>query len=533
MLAGTNHLSARDTGPARPRAEAVATAFPLATDAACEILRFGGNAVDAAVAGAWALCACEPSASGLGGQTVLLIHAADGHTTVIDGHSCAPAAASLDTISPSEQRRGYRSCSVPTTPATLDWVQRRYGALERRSVLAPAIRIAEQGFAITRLQHRQARWVADDLDPCAADLFLHERRAPPVGFSFRQPDLAITLRRLAELGAEDFYRGAMARQIADDMRRHGGLVTEQDLALSGPPIERAPISVVYRGLRVLTVPAPGGGVQLLSALNVLAELTAAGLASCADEWRRTVALAASAVFRERDLHPFSPRDPMLAVPHLLSRPYARRLASEIAGGQTVFASNAIEEPGDTTHLCVCDRHGNVVLLTQSIQSVFGAKVAHRDLGFLYNNYLCTCPRKPHPYALRGGCRPRSNIAPTLVMQTEAGASRPILALGGAGSRRIISAIMQVVSGVVDHGLDVASAVAAPRVHGLRGRKVWIERPAASDLLMDKLRTCGREPVIKSPFNFAMGSVQALEFLPDGRVRAAADPRRDGTVEVLH
>jgi len=159
VLAGGEDLIARERALQHGLAEAVTTAFPLATDAGLEILRAGGNAFDAAVAAAWALCVCEPSASGLGGQTVMLVHHADGRTTVVDGHSSAPMAASIETIGRNEQRSGHRSSTVPTTPATLDWVQRTYGSLDRQSVLAPAIRIAEEGFAITELQHRQARWV--------------------------------------------------------------------------------------------------------------------------------------------------------------------------------------------------------------------------------------------------------------------------------------------------------------------------------------------------------------------------------------
>jgi len=533
MRAASPRGIAGGRGAERGGAAAIATAFPCATTAGLDILRGGGNAVDAAVAAAWALCVCEPSASGLGGQTVLLVHDADGQTTVIDGHSCAPAAASLRTISPSEQRRGYRAATIPTTPATLDWAQQRYGGLSRQQVMAPAIRIAEAGYPITALQHRQARWVADHLRASsAAELFMPENVPPPVGFMFRQPELAATLRRLAEQGIEDFYRGALAREIANDMRSHGGLITDQDLAGCGPPAERAPISTTYGGFRVLTVPPPGGGAQLLAALNVLARLAPEG---CEEDRRQAIALATSAVFRERDLNPFAPLDPAgddEGSP--LSAAYARRLAAGISArrDEALRVTQPAEEPGDTTHLSVCDRHGNIVLLTQSIQSVFGAKVAHRRLGFLYNNYLCTCPRTPHEHALRGGCRPRSNVSPTLVMGTGAGRGRPVLALGAAGSRRIISALLQVVIGVLDRDLDVAEAVAAPRVHGLRGRKVWIERPAASEELLDRLQRRGREPIVKPARDFAMGSVQALRLFPDGSVRGAADPRRDGTAEVI-
>src|SRR5215467_2677594 len=158
---------------------AVATAFPLATAAGLELLRAGGNAIDAAVGAAWTLCVCEPSASGLGGQTILLIHFADGRTRVIDGHSCAPLAAGLDTVSAGQQRRGYRSCTIPTTPATLDWVQRKYGTLSRDRVMAPAIRAAEEGYAITRLQRRQIAWVAHALRESTADELFLQHGSPP------------------------------------------------------------------------------------------------------------------------------------------------------------------------------------------------------------------------------------------------------------------------------------------------------------------------------------------------------------------
>jgi len=516
---------------------AVATAFPLATEAGLELLRAGGNAIDAAVGAAWALCVCEPSASGVGGQTVLLIHFADGRTRVIDGHSCAPLAASLDTVSASQQRRGYRSCTIPSTPATLNWVHLKYGVLNRARVMAPAIRIAEEGYGITVLQHRQIGWVADALrQSSSAELFLRSGLPPGVGCTFRQPKLGLMLRRMADFGIEEFYDGAIAREVAVDMQSNGGLLTEEDLRNCTAPAEIEPMFTVYNGHRILSVPPPGGGLQLLLALNILAQLAASGFRSTDEDWHEAIALAVSAVFRERELRPHAPGSLTQALCRQhLSDDYARRIAADIIGPQhsPALVNDAAEEAGDTTHLSACDRYGNIVMLTQSIQSLFGAKVAHRDLGFVYNNYLCTCPRYPHPYALGPRCRPRSNAAPTLVLPADPGTDRQLLALGAAGSRRIISALLQVISGVVDRGLDIAEAVSAPRVHGLVGRKVWIERPAASGALLARLRARRREPIIKSRLNFAMGSVQALQFLPDASVRGAADPRRDGNVGVLH
>ena len=527
----------RDAAPraAHGACAAVATAFPLATAAGLEILRAGGNAMDAAVAAAWALSVCEPSASGLGGQTVLLVRFADGRTRIIDGQSCAPIAASLDTITASQQRRGYRACTVPSTPSTLDWAQRRYGVLGRARVMAPAIRIAEEGYPITRLQHRQTRWVSGYLRGSpSGELFLREGRPLDVGSTFRQPALAATLRRLADLGADDFYRGEMARQIATDMQARGGLITSEDLAACAPPVEVHPLSMDCGGYRYISAPPPSGGLQILLARNVMAAMSPPRSSFAEDVWREAVALTISAVFREREHRPVAPDGltPAL-IASLLSRNYARQVARDLLRPASHESADAgPEEPGDTTHVSICDADGMIVLLTQSIQSLFGAKVAHRELGFLYNNYLCTCPRGSHPYGLRPRCRPRSNIAPTLVLRRGREGDCPLLALGAAGSRRITSAILQVMSGVIDRGLDVRDAVAAPRVHGLVGRKIWIERPAASDGLLARLRARDREPIVKSPLNYAMGAVQALEFMTDGSVRGAADPRRDGAAGVL-
>jgi len=518
--------------PGQSSLAAVAAGFPEATDAGIEVLREGGNAMDAAVAAAWALGVCEPSASGLGGHTVMLVRFADGRTVAIDGSSRGPAAASIATITAADQERGYRSCTIPSTPATLDWAQRRYGALSRERVMAPAIRIAHEGYEMTPLQHRQTRWVAESLRATpGGQLFLHNGAAPRPGERRRQPQLAATLERLASLGATDFYDGAIARQIAHDMRRNGGLLNEGDLARCAPPEEMEPLSTVHGDHLLLSAPPPSSGLDLLLAFNVMNELRAGGLEVCSDQWREAVALTTSAVFHERERRALGATDLDQHVrQQVLGAPYARDIARNLHN-PAAWGAERPEEPGDTTHVSVCDAAGNVVLLTQSIHSVFGARVAHPDLGFVYNNYLAMCPRTRHPYLLRPHCRPRSNIAPLLVLRADAADAKPLMALGAAGSRRIVSATLQVVGAALALGRGIAEAVAAPRVHGLMGREVWIERSAASDALLARLHARGREPMVKPDFDYSMGAVQALQFNENGRVSAAADPRRDGAVRV--
>jgi gamma-glutamyltranspeptidase / glutathione hydrolase len=519
-----------------PAQGGASTAFPEATEAALEILRAGGNAVDAAVAAAWALSVCEPSASGLGGQTTLLVYQPGDTVRIIDGHSYAPASASLATVSPGQQRVGHRACTIPSTPATLAYAQRQHGRLPPSHVLAPAIRLAEEGYAITSLQQRQAGWVVGHLRASStmSRFFLTNGQPRPPGYMFRQPQLAVTLRRMADQGVDDFYRGAIAWEIAEDMRRHGGLMTRKDLNTCTLPVEREPLCVSYRGLRVVSTPPPGGGLQLLLALKILERLLPADGSFDASAWFEAIALATYGSFREREKSPLGSEDlSPTARRWLLSEERIRQVAAEVRDGKTNNTKKfAGEGPGDTTHLTVADRAGSVVSLTQSIQSVFGAKVAHPLLGFIYNNYLCTCPRWPSPYRLSGNCRPQSNAAPTLVLKDGRSGRSPLLALGAAGSRRITSAILQVISSVVDRGLKADDAVAAPRVHALLSGTVWIEEPAASQELSASLRARFLEVRLKPPQSYKLGSVQALQWLPQGVLLGAADPRRDGAAVTL-
>ncbi|MHC4154670.1 MAG: gamma-glutamyltransferase family protein [Planctomycetota bacterium] len=518
------------------------TAFPDASRAAVEILQAGGNAIDAAVAAAWALAVCEPSGSGLGGQTTLLIYSRTGQAIVIDGHSYAPKAVSKQRLTRAQQKKGYGATTIPSTPAALDFAQRRYGLLSREQVMEPAIRLAHDGYAITRLQRRQLSWCRRVLreSPATAKLFLKDGRSYKVGDVFRQPELANTLRRLSRHGSEDFYHGEIARTIARDMKEHGGLITQEDLADCTLPVEHSPISVDCHGYRILTVPPPGGGLQVLLALKIIQQLIPGGGADT-ERWYEAVAEATHAVFYERDRFPVHPRDLTDSLYQWLLSP---QRVGQIAGAIRSSAGDAgagpdVEEPGETTHLCVADKQGNVVSLTQSIQSLFGAKVANGRLGFLYNNYLTTCPRRPHPYQLGSHCIPRSNAAPTVVLEKDrrgrsespagdSNALRPVLTLGAAGSRRITSAILQVITNVVDRGMSLEQAVAFPRVHALKSRKLYIERPAATESLLKRFQRRFGTIRIKASNSYVMGALQAIEFREDGSLVGMADPRRDGT-----
>lgn len=505
----------------------VSAAFPDAVEAGLRMLRAGGNAVDAACAAAWALAICEPAESGLGGQGTLLLYIG-GKAIVIDGHSRAPAAASRSTISHRDQMSGIRSTTIPTTPATLGRAQARFGTLPLAEVLAPAIQIAENGYGITRLQRRLLTWTAPHWEPGSpeAATFLSDGKPYKIGQIFRQPKLAETLRLIARHGVREFYEGSIAHDILKDMSTRGGLISAADLAAvmseeSGPS-ERAPLVSSYRSYRVLGTPPPAGGVQVQLALNLLERL----LHGDEDEssWRVALALATRTAFRERERWPDHPGDVTPSIlSWMVSSARAEMLADRVRAGMAEPPiADSLGEEGNTTHLTATDRHGNVACLTQSIQSVFGSKACHPTLGFVYNNYLSTCPRSTHPYKLAPGALPQSNAAPTIVLDSAGG---PALALGSAGSRRIASSIVQTISAVLDRGMSLSDAVASPRAHALLNGGCWHESSMPAECVRE-LKACIGQTASKGPTSIKLGAVQALRWT-DGRLEGAADPRRDG------
>jgi gamma-glutamyltranspeptidase/glutathione hydrolase len=505
----------------------ISSAFPAASEAGREVLVAGGNAIDAAVAAAFALAVCEPSGSSLGGQTVMLVRLAEGRILTIDGHSRAPQAVSKQTVSRAQQRAGHRATTVPTTPATLGFAHRRFGRLPLTRLLLPALRLAEEGYPVTRLQSRQLGWCQAALAATRAGRsFLNGHRPYGPGEVFRQPRLARALRRLGDHGIDDFYSGDIARCIVADMKAHGGLLGATDLAAGAHVGELPPITMTYRGHEVVTIPPPGGGVELLLALKILEQLGAEADGGRETPWSVWLAEAVYAAFAEREHDPAHPdRWPPTSAGPSWDQARAAR-AVESARQPVLVASGAdAEEPGETTHLCTADVDGNVVSLTQSIQSLFGAKVANPDYGFLYNNYLTTCPRRHHAYRLGGRCRARSNAVPTFVLGVDTG--RALMALGAAGSRRIVSSVLHVISAVVDRGLTLPEAVSAPRVHPRLSRKVWAERPAATPEVIRELAVRFAAVELRPRHSYAMGAVQALTVMARGDLLATADPRRDG------
>jgi gamma-glutamyltranspeptidase/glutathione hydrolase len=414
--------------------------------------------------------------------------------------------------------RGYKAATVPSTPAVLDYTLRRYGTLKLKKVIAPAIDLAEEGYRVSELQHRLTRRVRKYLkNSSSGTFFLRDgRKTFRVGELFCQPVLANTLRLLAKSGIKSFYRGRIARLICEDMAKNDGLISEPDLAQIPRPIERRPVSCAFDGLRVLTFPPPGAGRTLVEMLNVINHFPP----KLRDPDKPEGALLLANVIRmaNRDRRD-RPHDPnfyaQVSQKRMLSVEYASSVARQ--------CRKDMRNRGDTTHLSVMDKYGNVVALTQSIERLYGACVATPGLGFLYNDYMSAFETHDmsHPYYLRPNAVPWASVAPTIVLRGR----RPWLTIGSPGSERIVSSILQVLLRLKRQ--SPLEAVSAPRLHCSLDDTVSLEASRMRNDIPSILEQNGFSINVRDPYSFYLGSVQ-LALREADRFVGVADPRRDGS-----
>jgi len=511
----------------------VATAFPPATKAGVEMLSKSGNAVDAACAAAFALGVCEPQASGLGGQTMGILHF-NGQTIALDGSGCVPFLAHPNRIETGDLQTGYRATTVPSTPAVLGRLHAEYGCLPWSTILEPAIRIARNGYPITRLQHQLQRREIQNFNRVpsrsGAEYFLKDGKQPyAVGECFRQTDLADLLELMAEKGVTAFYSGKVADMIDADMCANKGFLRAADLARIPWPVKRAALQVSYRGLTVLTTPPPTPGRILLLILRVLDLLPQGYLQLSSPSGARTFAALirkALAIRIQDPIHPdrYDPdEDPIFK-----GKGYVRGIADAImatsADNPEVLAG--CFSGGETTHLSVMDAHGNAIGLTQSINQVYGSKAAARGLGFIYNDYLSDIETSDptHPHFLKPGGLPWSSVSPTIVLCE----GRPWIVTGSPGSERILSTIAQFLFHIIDADLPMCEAMKRPRLHCSTDGTVSLEAdrfdPSVPAFLVEsgfKINRC-------EPYAFYHGAIHAvLKRQSCTGFQGVAEIRRDG------
>jgi gamma-glutamyltranspeptidase / glutathione hydrolase len=493
-------LTAAPLRPTHAQHAIVTSIHELASQAGVEVLHAGGNAVDAAVATGFALAVVYPQAGNLGGGGFLLFRSADGKTHFVDFREKAPAAASenmyldahgnvLPESSTQSSLVGYRAVGVPGTVAGLAYAEKQYGKLSLEKVIAPAIKLARDGFP---LAYEDTQDLKGDEHlakfPESKRIFLRNGNYYQVGEIFKQPELARTLERIAK-NPDDFYHGALARELAAAIQAGGGLITAADLAAYEVK-EREPIRGSYRGYDVISAPPPSsGGVALIEILNILEGFDLAKLGNRSAAAIHLEVEAFRRAFYDRADFMGDPDFSQVPVAQLIDKKYAEAWRESIDLNHASVSKDlkrpsfdelervaqslplAIREPQHTTHFSVVDAEGNAVALTTTLNDTFGSRVTATGLGFLLNDEMDDFASKqgvPNGYgliqgpanAIGPGKRPLSAMTPTIVLKD----GKLFLVLGSPGGPRIITFVANFLLGVVDFGLDIQEAVNAPRFH---------------------------------------------------------------------
>lgn len=448
----------------------VTSLHPLASMAGMKILMQGGNAFDAAVATAMAVAVVDPKNSTIGGQGFATIYvASERRVKALNFFGPSPRLATIEAVQGKNYSHGYLSPVVPSCLAGYAALHQAHGRLRWREVVQPALELAEQGFAVTEDFAGVLELQRGEMDfPTTQAVFFPGGRAPRVGELFRQPDLARTLRRVAEEGAREFYQGDIARRIGEFFEKNGGLLRYDDLANYQPQWVE-PLRTNYRGYDIYTVPPNGSGVALLLQMNILEGFDLAKLGHNTPDYLNLIAEVQRLGISDRNRYVADPDAIGVPVERLLSEPYAAERRALIRIGS---AMPGVPDPGlagekparsNTTHLCVADAEGNMVSLTQTLGAWFGSGVVAADTGVVFSNqmrHLHTVPDSPS--RLGPGRRPRSNQSPVIVLKE----GEPVLALGTPGTEGIWQRLVQVLVNVIDFKMDIQRAVAAPRLlHG--------------------------------------------------------------------
>jgi gamma-glutamyltranspeptidase / glutathione hydrolase len=533
------------TAQARLPAAAIASAHPLATEAGFEVLDQGGNAFDAAVAVSAALAVVEPHGSGMGGGGFWLLHQADGGRNImLDGREAAPGAASRDMYLDNRGQvvrdwaiNGPSAAGIPGQPAALAHLASRYGRLPLATSLAPAIRLAKQGFPVEEHYRRLALMRRDVLNrsPEARRIFLSNGEVPAAGQLIVQPELAALLEALAEDGHDGFYRGELAQKLVDGVVDNGGLWSLEDLA-GYKVVEREPVTGTFRGAKIISAAPPSsGGVVLIQALNILERFNdgqpdPALLPHLAIESMRRA-------YRDRALHLGDPDFVDMPIEQLLDKDYATGLAADIKLDRATPSSSlgkpvTVEQGNHTSHFSIIDQDGNRVAATLSINLPFGSGFVVPGTGLLLNNEMddfSANPGAPNAYGLIGGeanaiapgKRPLSSMTPTFIEW-----DGKVAILGTPGGSRIISMVMLSALEALD-GKPAKDWVSRPRFHHqyqpdmVQAEPDFVGTEAGKSLLVrgHQMESTGRR----------YGNMQAVFWdSRTGKLEAVADPRGIGS-----
>jgi len=537
--------------PSQSKQGMVVSAHPLGSEAGISMLRKGGNAVDAAVATAFAISVVEPFSAGIGGGGFLLLHwTPTKEIKALDFRERAPQRASRDMyldktgkVIPNASLNGHLSVAVPGTVAGLYEVHKRYGKLSWQEVVAPSIRLARDGFVVSDLyvQTAQLRQEVLQQNPAAQQIFLKQGKLYEPGERLVQRDLAKTLTAIAQ-DPRSFYTGETAQAIARDMAQNGGLITLDDLK-AYKPTWREPVCGSFRKAQICSMPPPSsGGIHLLQILNLIGDTDFKTLGWHHPDALHLLVEAMRIAYADRSQYLGDPDFVKVPVAALTSRAYAAKRRQEISLQQARSSSEVkpvdpkilqrvSQESPETTHLTVVDDQRNAVSLTFTVNYHFGSGVVVPGTGILLNDEMddfAAAPNVPNVFGLVGSEAnaiapnkiPLSSMTPTIV--TENGRLR--LATGSPGGSRIITTVLQIVLNVLDYDMDAGAAVSAPRIHHQwLPDEVWLERWGFDVATAENLRRRGQKIKDQPPW----GNANVVVQTPDGTLQGAADPRGEG------
>ncbi|GAA6988889.1 gamma-glutamyltransferase [Helicobacter pylori] len=525
------------------------SSHPLASEIGQKVLEDGGNAIDAAVAIGFALAVVHPAAGNIGGGGFAVIHLANGENVALDFREKAPLKATknmfLDkqgNVVPKLSEDGYLAAGIPGTVAGMEAMLKKYGTKKLSQLIDPAIKLAENGYAISQ---RQAETLKE-----ARERFLKYSSSKKYFFKkghldyqegdlFVQKDLAKTLNQIKMLGAKGFYQGQVAELIEKDMKKNGGIITKEDLA-SYNVKWRKPVVGSYRGYKIISMSPPSsGGTHLIQILNVMenADLSALGYGAS-----KNIHIAAEAMrqaYADRSVYMGDADFVSVPVDKLINKAYAKKIFDTIQP-DTVTPSSQIKpgmgqlhEGSNTTHYSVADRWGNAVSVTYTINASYGSAASIDGAGFLLNNEMddfSIKPGNPNLYGLVGGDanaieankRPLSSMSPTIVLKN----NKVFMVVGSPGGSRIITTVLQVISNVIDYNMNISEAVSAPRFHmQWLPDELRIEKFGMPADVKDNLTKMGYQIVTKP----VMGDVNAIQVLPKTKgsvFYGATDPRKE-------
>ncbi len=483
----------------------VVTSQHKASEVGLQILKQGGNAVDAAVAVGYALAVTDPCCGNIGGGGFMLIHLAGGKNIFINFREKAPLAASKNMYLDHQGKvisglstKGYLAVAVPGTVMGLERAS-QYGTMTRKQVMAPAIELASKGFVLQQGDVNILNWGNEKFkQPNVATIFLKNgKNSYRVGDRLVQLDLAQTLRTIADQGANAFYKGAIATELVKASNQHGGILTPKDFA-NYTITQTQPVRCIYRGYEIISAPPPGGGTTLCQMLNILSGYQMKKLG-----WHTSASLhlMLSAMlygYGDRNTHLGDPDFVKNPIERLLSQKYAAQIRASIPSNhaippQQIYSGIANSEGTNTTHYSIQDRYGNAVAVTYTINSYFGAGVIAGKTGFFLNNEMDDFASKPggqnqfglvqgYPNSIEPGKRPLSSMSPTIVTKN----GRVFMVTGSPGGSTIPTTVLQVITNVIDYDMNISEAVNAPRIHYQGLPNLVITEPLAlkSDVVQD-------------------------------------------------